>query len=114
MLGIDYLMGILFSLTVSTIAYIFAPEILGIFSKDPTVIHFGVEYIRIACFSYFFSGLSMAISYNSRAIQDLALPTTVNALALLMNAVLNYLLIYGVAGFPELGVRGAAIATLIA
>lgn len=114
MLGIDYLMGVLFSLTVSVIAYIFAPQILGIFSDDPAVIQFGVDYIRIACFSYFFSGLSMAISYNSRAIQNLALPTTVNAIALLMNAVLNYLLIYGVAGFPELGVRGAAIATLIA
>ena len=114
MLGINYIVGILFSTAVTAFAYAFAPFLLGLFSKDPVVIELGVGYIRIACFSYFFAGLSMAISYNSRAIQNLKLPTTVNALALCLNAMLNYLLIFGVAGFPELGVKGAAVATLIA
>lgn len=114
MLGINYIVGILFSAAVTAFAYAFAPILLGLFSEDPVVIALGVSYIRIACFSYFFAGLSMAISYNSRAIQNLKLPTIVNAVALCLNAILNYLLIFGVAGFPELGVRGAAIATLIA
>ena len=114
MLGIDYIVGALFSLAVSIFAYACAPMILSWFSKDPTVIQLGVDYMRIACFSYFFAGMSMAISYNSRAIQNLKLPTIVNAVALLLNAVLNYLLIYGIGAFPMLGVRGAAIATLIA
>ena len=114
MLGINYIVGALFSSAVTVFAYAFAPTLLGLFSKDPEVIAFGTGYIRIACFSYFFAGLSMAISYNSRAIQNLKLPTIVNALALCLNAVLNYLLIFGVAGFPQMGVRGAAVATLIA
>jgi len=114
MLGIDYIVGTVFSLAVSIFAYIFAPTIMGWFSQDPIVIQLGVDYMRIACFSYVFSGLSMAISYNSRAIQNLTLPTIVNALALVLNAVLNYLLIFGVAGFPKMGVEGAAVATLTA
>ena len=114
MLGIDYIVGTLFSLVVSVFAYTCAPLIMGWFSKDPVVIQLGMDYMRIACFSYIFSGLSMAISYNSRAIQNLALPTTVNAIALLLNAVLNYLLIFGIGGFPMLGVKGAAVATLTA
>lgn len=114
MLGINYIVGVLFSASVTIFAYTFAPTLLGLFSKDPVVIELGVGYIRIACFSYFFAGLSMAISYNSRAIQNLKLPTIVNALSLGLNALLNYLLIFGVAGFPELGVKGAAVATLIA
>lgn len=114
MLGINYTVGVLFSTAVTALAYAFAPSLLGLFSKDPSVIFFGTEYLRIACFSYFFAGLSMAISYNSRAIQRLKLPTIVNASALCLNAVLNYFLIFGVAGFPVLGVNGAAIATLIA
>ena len=114
MLGINYTVGVLFSTAVTALAYAFAPTLVGLFSKDPSVIFFGTEYLRIACFSYFFAGLSMAISYNSRAIQRLKLPTIVNASALCLNAVLNYFLIFGVAGFPVLGVNGAAIATLIA
>lgn len=114
MLGINYIVGILFSAAVTAFAFAFAPQLLGLFSEDPEVVSLGVGYIRIACFSYFFAGLSMAISYNSRAIQNLKLPTIVNAVALCVNAVLNYLLIFGIAGCPKLGVRGAAVATLIA
>lgn len=114
MLGINYIVGALFSTAVTIFAYFCAPMLLGLFSEDPEVIALGVGYIRIACFSYFFAGLSMAISYNSRAIQNLKLPTIVNAMALCLNAVLNYLLIFGVAGFPQMGVKGAAVATLIA
>lgn len=114
MLGINYIVGILFSAAVTAFAFAFAPQLLGLFSEDSEVISLGVGYIRIACFSYFFAGLSMAISYNSRAIQNLKLPTIVNAVALCVNAILNYLLIFGIAGCPELGVKGASVATLIA
>lgn len=114
MLGIDYAVGAVFAGVVSVAAFIFAPKIIWLFSKDATVIEFGVQYIRIACFSYIFSGISSAISYNSRAIQNLKVPTIINAAALCVNAVLNYLLIFGIGVFPEMGVQGAATATLIA
>lgn len=113
-LGIDYLVGLSFAVVVSVLAYALAPQIIGLFSNDDAVIQYGVDYIRIACFSYIFSSISGAISYNSRAIQNLMVPTIINASALLVNAVLNYFLIFGKAGFPQMGVEGAAIATLIA
>ena len=65
-------------------------------------------------FLYVFSGLTFVISYNSRAIQDVTVPTIINGCAILTNVICNYLLIYGKCGFPELGVEGAAIATLLA
>lgn len=114
MLGIDYMVGIIFALSVSVIAFFFGAQIVSLFSEDPAVIEFGKQYIQIACISYVFSGISMAISYNSRAVQNLKVPTIINGAALGVNAVLNYLLIFGAFGFPQLGVRGAAVATLIA
>lgn len=114
MLGIDYLVGFVLAISVSIAAYCFAPQIIGCFSEDSSVIGFGTDYIRIACFSYVFSGISQAISYNARAIQNLKVPTIINAAALCINGVLNYLLIFGVGGFPQMGVKGAALATLIA
>ncbi len=114
MLGIDYLVAIVFSIFVTIIAFGFAPNIISIFSSDDSVIQFGMDYLRIACISYIFSGASMAISYNSRAIQNLKIPTIINAIALCINAFLNYVLIFGLGVFPEMGVKGAALATLIA
>ncbi|MGN0658319.1 MAG: MATE family efflux transporter [Emergencia sp.] len=114
MLGIDYMTGFIFALAVTAAALVLAPQIIGLFSDDETVISLGTDYIRIAAYSYVFSGMSLAVSYNSRAVQDLKVPTIINAAALGLNAVLNYLLIFGAAGLPAMGVKGAATATLIA
>lgn len=113
-MGIDYTMCLALSVPVMLFAYFAAPFLITIFSDDPGVLDLGVNYLRIACFSYIFSALSFVIAYNSRAIKDLKIPTIINACAILTNVVFNYLLIFGKGGFPQLGVEGAAIATLIA
>ena len=107
-------MALAVAVFVTIIAFVLAPQLIWIFSKDSVVIAYGVQYLRIACFSYVFSAVSMAISYNARAIQDLKVPTIINFAALCINGVLNYVLIFGALGAPALGVCGAAAATLIA
>ena len=114
MLGIDYAVGVVFAIFVSVIALLLAPHIISIFSKDQAVIEYGCDYLHIAAYSYIFTAVSMAISYNARAIQNLKVPTIINGLALCINAVLNYFLIFGIGPCPELGVKGAAVATLTA
>lgn len=114
MLGISLISSLVLAVLSLLIALIFAPEIISLFSRDLNVIHFGTKYLRIACFSYLFCAFSMVFSYNSRAVQDLNGVTMINFFALCVNAVLNYILIYGKMGLPELGVSGAALATLIA
>lgn len=112
--GIDYTMCIVLAVPAAAAVYFAAPFFIRIFSSEPEVISLGTQYIKIACFSYLFAGLSFVISYNSRAIQDLKCPTIINACAILTNIFLNYVLIYGNFGAPALGVRGAAIATTAA
>ena len=112
--GIDYTMCIVLAVPAAAAVYFAAPFFIRIFSSEPEVISLGTQYIKIACFSYLFAGLSFVISYNSRAIQDLKYPTIINACAILTNIFLNYVLIYGNFGAPALGVRGAAIATTAA
>ena len=113
-IGIDYTVCLALSVPSIILVYITAPYLIQIFSDEPEVIELGVKYIRIAVFSYIFAGLTFVISYNSRSIQDVKVPTIINACAIMINVCFNYLLIYGKFGFPELGVEGAAIATLIA
>lgn len=114
MLGISLVSSLILAIACIFISFIFAPGILKLFSSSEEVIFFGTKYLRIACFSYLFCAFSMVFSYNSRAVQDLNGVTIINFIALCVNAFLNYILIYGKMGLPELGVSGAAIATLIA
>ena len=65
-------------------------------------------------FTYLTVAVSFVISYNSRSVQIVKVPTIINICCILTNTLLNYILIYGNFGAPALGVRGAAIATLIA
>ena len=113
-LGIDYMVFFVITIPVIALAFFGAPFLVGLFSNDPAVISLGNDYMKIACFSYMFSGLTFLISYNSRATAMLKVPTIVNLIAICINIFLNYCLIYGNFGMPQMGVKGAATATLIA
>ena len=113
-IGIDYTVCLALAVPVIFFVYLTAPFLIGLFADEAEVITLGTDYLRIACFSYLFSGLTFVIAYNSRAIQDVTVPTIINGCAILINITFNYLLIYGKYGFPKLGVEGAAIATLLA
>ncbi len=112
--GIDLTVGTISALLFTGAAIFLGPWIFLLFTRDSQVIDLGLQYILIAAISYVFSALSFSVSFNSRCIQNLKVPTTISAIALVINTILNYLLIYGKLGCPELGVRGAAIATLTA
>lgn len=113
-MGIDYMMCFAITLPTILIARLFGEQLVGLFTDEPEVIALGVQYINIACLSYIFSGVSFVITYNSRSVAILKIPTTISMTAVFMNVCLNYCLIYGKFGFPDMGVRGAATATLIA
>jgi len=112
-LGIDYLMCMAVALPTMVLAYTCGPQLIRLFTDEAEVMVLGADYLKIACFSYIFAGITFAVSYNSRSIQDLKVPTIINACAIGMNIFLNYVLIYGKLGMPALGVEGAALATLI-
>lgn len=113
-LGFAVISGVLIS-SIFTLSALFIPrEILSLFTKDSSVIELGSQYLVIICFSYIITAITFSYSFASRSIGKAKLPMIVSAISLGLNTLLNYLLIFGNFGFPELGVKGAAIATLIA
>lgn len=101
--------GALFSL-----AAICIPErLMGFYTEDPVVIKLGSEYLRIIGVSYVFTAISISYASVLRSITQVTLPVIVAVIALALKTVLAYLLIFGIAGLPALGVRGAALATCI-
>lgn len=91
----------------------FSESLLNVYSKDPEVISLASEYIKIASYSYLFTGVSFAFALKSRSIGRPKPGLYGSLLALCMNIFLNYVLIFGNFGFEPMGVKGAAYATII-
>ncbi len=120
MVNLRKVMGIGLTLALSvgafyTLIALFIPEIiLGFYTNDPVVIEIGSQYLRIVGFGYIFTAVSLTYMFVLRSTQNVRLPMAITIVALSTNVFLNYCLIFGNFGFPQLGVEGAAIGTLIA
>lgn len=106
--------GVILAIIFTTIALSIPRSIISIFNTDPEVLNLGSQFLRIACLSYIFSAITFSFSMGSRYIEKAFIPMIVSAIALLCNTFLNYVLVFGKFGAPALGVRGSAIATVIA
>ena len=87
--------------------------VLGLLTDDQAVITEGVKYLRIICFTYLIFTATNILTASLRSIGIVSIGYIISAATLVINICLNYCLIYGNLGFPELGIRGAACATLV-
>lgn len=94
---------------------LFCPEqIMRILTNEETLIVLGSEYLRVIGISYVFSGIAqtfLAIMKNCGAVN---MSTLINGVMVILNIVLNAVLIFGLSGFPKMGIKGAALATVLA
>lgn len=112
MIGIGLVSGLSGASAFAFCAYFFPERIMTIYTSDQLVIAKGCEYLRITSLSYFCTAVTIVFSVVLRSIHQVRIALGISSCALITNSILNYLLIFGKAGFPVLGVRGAAIATL--
>ncbi|MGF1718087.1 MATE family efflux transporter [Photobacterium chitinilyticum] len=96
-------------------AAFFIPDVLmQLFTTDVDVLLLAENYLRIVAISYFFSASTITLAQMLSGIGHTKEAMYASALALVINVALNYVLIFGHFGFPQLGVAGAAIATTCA
>ena len=91
----------------------FAPQIMRLAGSDADTHEAAVEYFQIIMGGTFFSVLTMVINAAQRGSGNTRLSMTTNLTSSVVNVFFNYLLIGGNLGFPALGIRGAAIATVL-
>ena len=87
--------------------------LLSVFTKDEAVIAEGMRYLRIMCWTYLLFSVSNSLMYALQSVETAMIGTIMSLSSIVINFCLNYVLIYGNFGAPELGIRGAAIATLV-
>ena len=95
-------------------ALFFPEQIMRILTNEETLIVLGSEYLRVIGISYVFSGIAqifLAIMKNCGAVN---MSTLINGVMVILNIALNAVFIFGLSGFPKMGIKGAALATVLA
>jgi len=94
---------------------VFKPElIMGMYTNKESIQRVGIPYLRIVGWAYPLQTLAMAISSLLRSIEKVKVPLYASIVSLVTNTFCNWVLIFGNLGFPRMGVKGAAIGTVIA
>lgn len=98
----------------TSFSMIMPDQILGLYTKDDATVQRGVEYLRIYALSFLPVAVTSIFSAYLRCAHAAKIPLYAGIFASVANTVLNYVLIFGKAGFPAMGVKGAAWASVIA
>ena len=103
------LVGAVFTLA----AFLIPCQIMRIFTYDSELVRLGGIYLRTVALGYILAGFSQAY-FGIMKICDLAgLSSLIGSLGVVLNILLNACLIFGLGSFPEMGIAGAAVATVI-
>lgn len=107
------LFTVLATLAISAVFILFADPIIRLVGSQPDTHEYAVEYLRIIMGGLVFTTVSLVLNAAQRGAGNTRIAMTTNLISNGVNVVFNYLLIGGKLGFPALGIRGAAIATVL-
>ena len=87
---------------------------MGVFTTDRHIIEEGVQYLNIIRFTYLFFAVTQLLLAALRSVEVVKIAFGLSIMTFFINCGINYVLIYGHFGAPEMGTAGAAVGTLTA
>jgi putative MATE family efflux protein len=112
--GTAITIGLMFGVVLTVAAFLVPDKMVALFTDDPAIIRAGVSYLSIIRYTYLIFIITNLILSVLRSVQVVRIAFILSCIELVINASINYCLIYGHFGFPEMGIHGAAIGTLTA
>jgi putative MATE family efflux protein len=101
------------SIVMNLFVFIFSAQMLQFFKLEPDVMIAAVGYLRIVSFGMCFAVINLVLSAIYIGFGNSKMPFVINSIGLVVNIILDPILIFGFLFIPELGAKGAAIATVI-
>ncbi|MDF2154499.1 MATE family efflux transporter [Vibrio sp. CAU 1672] len=96
-----------------TIYLLFSEEVVAFVSDSSEYQQYAIEYLEVTALSLLCTAIVVPMESVLRAVGEAKLPTQVSIIAIIVNVILNAVLIFGWFGFPQWGVFGAAVGTLL-
>lgn len=109
-----FITAVFTSFAMGAVVYAAPREVLGILSNETEIVEAAVDYIRIMALTYVIFAITNILTALMRSVESVKIGFVSSVLALVTNIGLNWLLIFGKLGFPEMGAIGAAYATFAA
>ena len=111
--GMGLIVSLLFTVPAALLTLLVPRAVIRIWTNVPELIDAGAVYLRTVSLSYLFAGIAEPYLSVMKSCERVKLSTAVSAATLGLNVLLNAVLIFGLFGFPAMGIRGAALATAI-
>ncbi|MGG7144361.1 MATE family efflux transporter [Clostridium nigeriense] len=109
------IINIIIAIIYTIILIIFRKPLIGFFKLgNPEIVEMGINFLVIVSMGMIFSFLNPLFTGIFNASGSSKIPFLINAIGLIFNMVFDPILIFGLFGFPRLGVEGAALATISA
>ncbi len=113
-MSMTYKISFVLSMLFMAVALAMPQFVLSIFTNEADVIASGAKYLQVISFTYLLSGITMSTLNMLRTVGTVKISLYVYSISFFVNVFFNYSLIFGKFGMPEMGVVGAALATVIA
>ncbi len=108
-------LNLIFALIYCLGLFVFRNQLIGFYKiENPTVTKYAVDYLGIIAIGLIFQFFNPVFSSIFNAMGNSVTPFRVNSIGLITNIILDPILIFGIGPFPEMGIKGAAIATSLA
>ena len=112
--GLALKLGLAWGVFYAVVCSLFPSQVLHFFTRDAAIIEQGRMYMQIILFTFPLFILTNVLMASLRCVGTVKISFYISVVSLVVNTCINYTLIFGHFGFPEMGIRGAAIGTLIA
>ena len=112
--GIVLIFSLLAAMIILVICSAFPEQLLGLFTTSPDIIMEGQTYLKILKWTFVLFLISNLLISMLRSVEIVQISFVVSVISLIVNGGINYTLIFGHFGFPEMGIKGAALATVLA
>ena len=112
--GIALKLAFLLGAAIVLVCALFPKQLLGLFTTDAAILEAGCSYLQLLKYTFLLFMLTNVLIAALRSVETVRISFVISVVSLVSNVVINFTLIYGRFGFPEMGIRGAAIGTLTA
>ncbi|MDO5302832.1 MAG: MATE family efflux transporter [Clostridia bacterium] len=112
--GIALKLGLICGVVIILICTFIPHQVVSIFTNDAGIIAEGVTYLGIIKYTFLLFIITNVLMAALRCVETVKISFYISIVSLIVNVGINYVLIFGRFGAPELGIRGAALGTLVA